>query len=211
MVGLRWNAKNFGGRSRCPSCGKTLRWYELAPVLSFVFLRARCARCKNRISWQYPAIEILTGLIFATVPYIYLPVFCLYIIILIYDFRHKIIPDSLVYSSVILALVFGSRDVIAGLILFSFFAAIWLLSSGRAIGFGDAKLGLSIGLLLGTAAGFSAIILAFWLGAASGILYMIFSPKNITMKSEMPFAPFLVLGAWLALIFNLDLLHVSLF
>ncbi len=77
------------------------------------------------------------------------------------------------------------------------------------MGFGDAKLGLVIGLILGASSGFSAVIFAFWLGAAFGIISMIFSHKKITMKSEVPFAPFLVLGAWLALIFNLDLLHVS--
>ena len=218
VVGLRWDWKrpggrfqNFSGRSHCPKCGKVLKWYELVPVLSFIHLRARCSGCRAQISWQYPAVEILTGFIFATAPLIFLPVFCVYIVILIYDFRHKIIPDSLVYSSIVLALVLGNRDLIAGLILFAFFAAIWLITRGKAIGFGDAKLALSVGLMLGTQQGFSAIILAFWIGAVCGILYMIFSPKNITMKSEIPFAPFMILGAWLAVIFNLDLLHVSFF
>lgn len=87
------------------------------------------------------------------------------------------------------------------------------------MGFGDAKLGLSIGLLLGATLGFSAIILAFWLGAAFGIFYLIISritsllreAKNITMKSAIPFAPFMVLGAWLSLILEFDLLNVSSF
>ena len=78
------------------------------------------------------------------------------------------------------------------------------------MGFGDAKLGLSIGLLLGGGAGFSAVILAFWIGAVLGLLSLI-GNRNITMKSEIPFAPFLVLGSWLSLVFGLDLLHVSLF
>ena len=86
------------------------------------------------------------------------------------------------------------------------------------MGFGDAKLALSVGILLGASAGFSAIILAFWIGAVFGIILLLKKPKDttiksgfqISLKSEIPFAPFIVLGAWLALIFNVDLLHVSL-
>ena len=86
------------------------------------------------------------------------------------------------------------------------------------MGFGDAKLGLSIGLLLGAAQGFSAIILAFWIGAVVSISYLILcsavfikGAKRLTMKSEVPFAPFLIIGAWVAVVYHLDLLHVSLF
>ena len=79
------------------------------------------------------------------------------------------------------------------------------------MGFGDAKLGLAVGLLLGGAQGLSAIILAFWLGAVFGIISMIFSHKKITMKSEVPFAPFIVLGAWISLVFRLNILHVASF
>lgn len=218
VVGLRWNSGlSVGGRSFCPSCGKKLPWYELIPILSFLYLRGRCSKCQTKISWQYPLVELWTGLIFATVPYIFLPVFSLYVVITIYDLRHKIIPDGLVYLAILFSAAInwhlgGSLlDWLSGPILLFFFTAIWLLTQGRAMGFGDAKLALSLGLLLGAAESFSAVILAFWIGAAVGICYMIFSRKKITMKSEIPFAPFLVLGAWLSLIFDLDLLHVSLF
>lgn len=222
VIGLRYNSGlSLGGRSSCPSCGKKLRPKELLPILSYIFFRGRCSGCRVNISLQYPAVEILTGLVFATVfnlPFpifnklILLLVFCIYIVILIYDFRHKIIPDMLVYSAILLSVVgrwlFGGAmlDWLAGPVISVFFAVIWLLSRGRAIGFGDAKLGLSLGLLLGAANGFSGIILAFWIGAAYGIFAMIFSSKKLTMKSEVPFAPFLILGGWVALIFNLDLM-----
>lgn len=218
VLGLRLNSGlTLGGRSFCPSCGKKLYWYELVPVLSYFFLKGRCSECGVKISWQYPLIELWTGLIFITVPVVFIPVFCLYIAITIYDSRHKIIPDSLVYSAIALSVAIrllsaGSvLDWFAGTILFAFFSALWLLTRGRAIGFGDGKLALSIGLLLGAANGFSAVILAFWIGAALGLGGMIFSRKRITMKSEIPFAPFLVVGSWLAVYYQLDLLHVSLF
>lgn len=227
VVGLRWNSGlSLGGRSSCATCSQTLRWWELVPIVSFLTLRGRCWRCRSKISRQYPIVELWTGLIFVTVPIILLPVFCIYVVITIYDLRHKIIPDNLVYASIVLSLLvpllfqrYSTIDWLAGPILFAFFGSIWLLSRGRAMGFGDAKLGLSIGLLLGAAWGFSAIILAFWIGAAFGIIYMLLSHvrpllsgvKKITIKSEIPFAPFMVVGAWLSVVYNLDLLHVSMF
>ncbi|MBI2035134.1 MAG: prepilin peptidase [Candidatus Liptonbacteria bacterium] len=60
--------KTLGGRSHCQHCKKTLGWHELIPVLSFIFLRGRCASCKHKLSLEYPAIEILSGLIFFLVP-----------------------------------------------------------------------------------------------------------------------------------------------
>lgn len=218
VVGLRWNSGlSLGGRSFCNACGRTLRWYELVPIFSFLWLKGRCSKCRTKISIQYSLIELWTGLIFITVPYIFLPAFCIYIVIVIYDLRHKIIPDNLIYTAILLSVVgrwlstSSTLDWLSGPVIFSFFGLIWLLSRGKAMGFGDAKLGLAIGLLLGASAGLSAVILAFWLGATFGIISMIFYRKKITMKSEVPFAPFLVAGAWLALVFNLDLLHVSSF
>lgn len=226
VVGTRFNSGlSLGGRSFCPKCGHQLRWYELVPIFSYLMQWGRCRICRARISSQYPLIEILTGLIFATVPYIMIPVFCIYIVILIYDLRHKIIPDILVYFAILLSLasrwfIAGTTlDWLAGPLLFSFFALLWVVTRGRAIGFGDAKLALSVGLLLGASQGFSGIILSFWIGAAYGIFLMLRSEaypllsgdKRITMKSEIPFAPFIILGAWLGLIYDLDLLNVSIF
>ena len=227
VVGLRWDSRDFGGRSICPNCFKKLRWFELIPILSLLAQKGRCRSCGVKISYQYPLVEIWTGLIFITVPYIFIPVFCIYIIITIYDLKHKIIPDSLVYLAIFLSLGFrlfiwdlgfGIWDLAAGPIIFLFFAAIWLLSRGRAMGFGDAKLGLSVGLLLGAPESFSAIILAFWIGAFGSLAYIflnkngfIKNAKKLTMKSEVPFAPFIVVAAWISLVLNLNILHVASF
>ena len=235
VVGLRWGSgRTLLGRSSCPSCGKVLEWYELIPLFSFLILRGRCLNCGGKISWQYPAVEILTGLVFATIfnfqfsifqNLILISVFCIYIVIVIYDVYHKIIPDELVYTSIALSLLvplfivhYSLLDWLSGPILFAFFGLIWLLSKGYAMGFGDAKLGLSVGLLLGATQGFSAIILAFWIGAFGSLMYLfgdkVGFPKNakkLTMKSEIPFAPFIVAGAWMSLVFNLNLFHVALF
>jgi prepilin signal peptidase PulO-like enzyme (type II secretory pathway) len=157
-------------------------------------------------------------------------VFSLYVAIFIYDLRHKIIPNKLVYPAILTALIFriifGGQllDFLSGPMMFAFFGFIWFISRGRAMGFGDAKLALSIGLLLGGAMGLSAFVLSFWIGSVVAIFIMIVSrilnarnsvflkrAKRLTMKSEIPFAPFLIIGAWASLIFHLDLLHVLAF
>jgi leader peptidase (prepilin peptidase)/N-methyltransferase len=226
VVGLRFRSGvGLGGRSFCVVCRKELPWYELVPVISFFSLKGQCSQCKMKISWQYPLVELLTAFIFITLPrfsiiswVLFMTVFSIYIVILIYDARHKIIPDSLVYPAIglsILVRIFSgglfAQDFVVAVGLFLFFAGLWLFSRGRAMGFGDAKLALSIGFLLGAAEGLSAAVLAFWIGTVTVGCFFLFSTKKLTMKTEIPFAPFLILGAWLSLLFHLDLLHVALF
>ena len=118
VLTLRHGASGLSGRSRCLSCGKTLAWSELIPLLSFFLQRRRCRGCKSRISWQYPLVELATGLIFALVfwkHFSVLPLFsysviqllvvCLELLLwsvlialAVYDIRHKIIPNSFVYG-----------------------------------------------------------------------------------------------------------------
>lgn len=242
VLGLRWNSGlSIGGRSFCVVCRKKLHWWELIPVMSFVGLRGRCSECKTKISWQYPLVELWTGLIFVSI-YLALPLlpifcflllaslFCIYVVITIYDLRHKIIPDALSYSAVILAIIYriytsyfllptspsALLDWLAGPILFIFFASFWFFSRGRVMGLGDAKLALSGGILLGFSQSLSAITLAFWIGAAVSVLIMLFfrlfkGEKRLTMKSEIPFAPFIILGVWISLIYHLDIFHVFAF
>lgn len=228
VVGLRFRSGlTLGGRSACHSCSKTLRWWELVPVVSFLLLRGRCSECKSRISIQYPLIELWTGVLFASLFSIYgvsiyyllsTLIFCLYTVILIYDARHKIIPDSLVFTAIAFALAFRllsggeALDYLIGPILFSFFALLWLYSGGRWVGFGDAKLYLSVGLLLGGYLALSSFALAFWIGTLVTLpvaLYeMLSKRKGLTIKREIPFAPFIIIGAWVALYFDLDIFHV---
>jgi len=217
------------GRSICFSCGKKLSWYELIPIVSFIIQHGKCRDCKSKISWQYPLMEITTGLSFLLVfikfnfqllTLYFLLIISILIIIAVYDIRHKIIPNSFVYSFILLsALSFTWTsdvqvwDVLAGPILFLPFAALWFFSRGTWMGFGDAKLAWGIGWFLGLYGGISAIILAFWIGAIWGIILialgkinrLFLATKTITMKSEIPFGPFLVLGTLLVLFFNIDI------
>jgi leader peptidase (prepilin peptidase)/N-methyltransferase len=85
-------------------------------------------------------------------------------------------------------------DLFSGPIVALPFVLFWLVSSGKLMGLGDAKLALSLGWLLGISRAFSGIIISVWIGAAVGVILVIFSKKH-KMTSEIPFAPFLVLGA----------------
>ncbi len=106
----------IAGRSHCPHCRKILKWYELVPVFSFIIQKGKCRHCKHKLSWQYPLIETLSGLIFIFIPIslgvpifapqsiIWILIFFIFILISLIDFRHYIIPDQLNFSLAILGL-----------------------------------------------------------------------------------------------------------
>lgn len=217
------------GRSQCFACGKALQWYELIPLFSYLAQSGRCRGCRSRISWQYPAVELATALLFVgsywlvglslSLPF-YLAILSLLVAIVVYDLRHQIIPDGLVYTFIALAtlesLLGGSlspliNHLLAGILFFLAFYALWRVSSGRWMGFGDAKLALGVGLWRGISDGFSSLVLAFWLGAAVGLALLALSrwrwvKKRFNIKSELPFAPFIILGLLLNLFLNLHVL-----
>lgn len=226
------------GRSICMSCNKTLRWYELIPVFSFLIQSGRCRRCASAISHQYPIVELLTGfmftflimhllpvlsvsqILFTTLVSIYAFIFSILIVICVYDMRHKIIPNDLAYAFILTAFFslfinytgHGSfftlpelSRVIAGPLFALPFALIWYFGKGRLMGLGDAKLILGLAWLFNPLESFALLTISFWLGAILSIALMLISKKKIGMKTEIPFAPFLVLGALIVFFFNLNI------
>jgi prepilin signal peptidase PulO-like enzyme (type II secretory pathway) len=96
----------------------------------------------------------------------------------------------------------GIWSFLAGIIFFSFFGLVWLVSRGNWMGLGDAKLALGIGWLLGLSKGILALLFSFWTGALVGIFLLFFFKKEYNMKSRIPFGPFLILGAIIAFFFG---------
>lgn len=237
--------RTLGGRSSCGSCKKKLSWYELIPLVSFFIQAGRCRSCKVRLSWQYPIVEFLAGLLslgvyltFAHLLFLaptlfivwYLGMFALWsvlLVIAVYDVRHTIIPDSLLlvalgitillltvqyFPSVIMVLYY----LLLGILLAVPFGLIFFFSKGKYIGFGDVKLTALIGVMLGLWSGVTAVLAGIYLGAIISIILMITKRKKYTLKTEIPFGPFLIIGA--ALVFfssgtslDLTLLFMSLF
>lgn len=208
------------GRSACMRCGHELGVLDLIPVLSYIFLRGRCRWCRTRISPQYPLVELAAGAL-AVLAYMEHPEFSgfsfqllvslVLLFIFVYDLRHKIIPWSASLPLMALALGyvwsggFGFWDVVAGPLLAGPLLGISLVSGGRWMGWGDGFLELSLGWLLGITMGLTALLIAFWAGAAVGIALLLTSKNRYTMKSEVPFAPFLIAGCAIAYFLHVDL------
>lgn len=240
VVILRYNTGEsvVDGRSHCFSCGKLLRWFELVPVISFIFLKGKCNECKSKISWQYPLVEVVTGIVYLLVflkiqqlpdwqtlsvlvsTIFVLAIFSILIVISVYDIRHQIIPDACAYFLAGLALIpvlyklfyiddFSKlyiishwQGVASGLFLAAFFAFFWLVSGGKWMGLGDAKLSLGVGWFLGLPKTLVALVFSFWLGALVGVSLMVLERKKYKISSAIPFGPFLAIGALLAFLFG---------
>lgn len=240
---LRLNTgRSNSGRSGCMSCLSKLSVGELIPLVSFFALRGRCKSCGSRISHQYWLVELITGLLFVAVwmqgfahiqTFFALLIVALLMVILVYDMRHTIIPNKIVYPFIALGFLmhipvagtFSSSEVLlyiglvfasAALVALPLFV-LWAISRGRWMGFGDVKLVFGFGLLLGAYSGLMAVLLGFILGAVVGLL-LLYGPRVIralplsrtssrfTMGSEIPFAPFLIAAFFMVFLFDVDLI-----
>lgn len=202
------------GRSFCPHCKHKLGLLDLFPVFSFIALGGQCRWCKKRISFQYPLVELATGLafflifIFALQPQIlYFLITPFLIVIFVYDLKHYLIPDKIIYPGIVIALAFtifnlssALNYLLAGLGAAVFFFSVVLLSRGKWMGVGDIKLALLMGLILGFPSILVALFLAFFTGAIIGI--GLIACRRKSLKSEVPFGPFLVGGTFLAMFFG---------
>ncbi len=200
------------GRSHCDYCKKPLRWFELVPVVSYLFQRGACLRCHKRLSVQYPLVELATALgflyVFLTFNYspfqlfAYLLIFSCLMVIFVADIKYQIIPDSMIVGSLlatillIAARVIPSAEVLprflSGAGAFLFFYIIWAVTRGRGMGFGDVKFSFFMGLFLGYPMIIIADYIAFLTGAIVGVILIMRGKKKL--KSTIAFGPFLVLG-----------------
>ena len=228
VVILRHNTGLTKRRSFCYSCGRTLSPRELIPIFSYLFQRGKCVSCKSRISSQYFIVEFITGLTslflftdfynnsFDEIGFLkYLLtfiLFSLFICIFVYDIKHKIIPNTWTFISLILSIILSlvSGIDVKQILLGAFFVTLPLflinfLTKGRAMGFGDVKFALVIGSLLGVSSGLSALIISFWIGGLVGIYLLLKYPKKVNRKTEIAFGPFLILATVLVFIFGIQI------
>jgi leader peptidase (prepilin peptidase)/N-methyltransferase len=236
VVILRHNTgKSLAGRSGCMVCGASLRPIELVPMLSFVFQQGRCTQCKSGISWQYLLVELSTAVLFvlagiytyvhfgltdlllsSIILAVLLIAMSILVILTVYDYKHTILPDRYTYGFIILATLFSAMmstsEVDFGWSLFGGLTtalpifSLWFFSGGRAMGFGDVKLSVGIGIFLGVYLGISAVWYAFVIGALFGIVLL--ALRKAGPKSEVAFGPFLILGFLTALFTQVGFLEV---
>lgn len=201
-------------RSRCGSCGKPVVWYDNIPLLSWIFLRARCRRCRAKISWRYPLVEILSGLLFTGLFYRYGWSFQLLeslvfawglLVVSFIDFDHMILPDEFTLSGIVIGLV-GSffnpnRDFISAVIgvllgggfLYAIAAIYYAFRKEEGMGGGDIKLLAWIGAVLGWPAIPFVILASSLIGSVVGIAVM--AVRKSGLKTSIPFGPYLALAA----------------
>lgn len=238
VVIYRYNTGlGLNGRSMCFTCRRTLSWHELIPIVSFINQGGKCLGCKSRISVQYPIVEAITGFVFVSLflksislfPFTYFPatiytivfmyLFSLLIVIAVYDYKHQVIPEGIVWVFNILAFLllfffnghqFGFftpswQALIAGPFMALPFFLIWFLSRGTAMGFGDVKLALGLGWLLGISASLAATVVSFWIGAIVGIILILLKKNKYKMKSHIAFGPFLILATFFVYLFGVTI------
>ncbi len=208
-------------RGRCGYCGTKLSWQYPSVEAMTATLFVIVAHV-NGLFAMSATLHQLT--IFAVEAVIW----SVLVVITVYDLKHRIIPDLLsllfaLLSGVLLYLKWSWGLIIipylpfldsvpvwinvgAGPLLALPFALLWLFSGGRAMGLGDAKLAWGIGWFLGFAGGVSAAVLAFWVAFFPSLILLFIRSKHFTMKSEIPFAPFLIIGTLLVYTFGIDIL-----
>lgn len=221
-------------RSYCPKCKKQIFWYDNIPILSFIMLKGKCRQCKKPISWQYPAIELITGILFVVafvINFQFLNNFqailnfqfsikvlrdwfliCVMIVVFIYDLRWYLILDIVTFPACLVMLIINLilgfnlwNLLISGIIGGSFFLFQFVISKGKWIGGGDIRLGLLIGLSLGWPGVLVAIIISYFIGSIIGV-GLIFGRKK-QWGSEVPLGVFLSVGTVISLFWQEQILN----
>lgn len=201
-------------RSHCMSCNYQLKWYDLVPLFSWIFLRGRCRKCREKISIQYPIVEALNGCLYLLVFYrfglsidslLYCFLFSALIALSVIDFRTYEIPVGFNYFILALGLVRVATDyqnwlnyVIGFFSVSAFLFILIVVSKGRAMGGGDMKLMATCGLLIG----WKLIILAFLLGCILGSVIHIIRMKVSDEDHVLALGPYLSMGVALAVLFG---------
>jgi leader peptidase (prepilin peptidase) / N-methyltransferase len=218
--------------SRCPSCGTEIRPWHNVPVVGWLVLRGRCAACGARISAWYPLVEAGCAMLFVLVAWrlwdlslasaipAYLYFAAVGLALSAIDIEHRRLPTAIVLPSYpVLALLLGVsaaahadgwsfvRAVLGGLALFGFFFAV-AFAYPAGMGFGDVRLAGLVGGVLGYLS-WSALVIGafggFLLGALTGVALI--AARRGGRRTAVPFGPFMVAGALVALFFAAPIAH----
>lgn len=204
--------KSILGFSKCPVCQKGIIWRDNIPIFSFILLKGRCRNCPAKISGQYPFVESLAGFLFLILFLLYgkEPAFLVYslflasllIVIAFIDFRRFVILDNLILAGFLIAILYlilnasssilncgliscSLKDSLSGVLFFAgIFAAIFLASGGRWLGFGDVKFAALLGFIFGLKNSISLFYLTFFLGFIIAIILLVL--KKADLRTKVP-------------------------
>ena len=209
--------------SHCPGCRKPIRWFDNIPVFSYLLLRGRCRSCGEPISWRYPAVELVNGLLYlglamrfgaGTVALILAPFVTAMVVIAFIDLDHRIIPNVISYPGMAAGLGLSflagyPRPVDSAIGLLAGGGFLYLVATGyylitKRMGMGDVKLLGMVGAYLGWQALPVTILLAAVTGSVIGVVAMKVQGEDRTYA--VPFGPFLALGALAHIFFGRELI-----
>lgn len=223
------------GRSMCPRCKHGLSALDLIPVISWLSLGGKCRYCKQPISIQYPIIEVLTAVLFV-LSYVYWPnhfsmgeiaQFVCWLVILvgfialaIYDAKWMLLPNRIIHplwavAALTVLIRIASSDkpftttvtsLLAVAVGGGVFMALFYISNGKWIGYGDVRLGWIIGAVVASPGlSLMVIFVASFLGCVFALPAVI--SKKLKGSSEIPFGPFLIVATVVVKLFGIVLLH----
>jgi len=198
--------------SACPSCGNRLKMYHNIPILSWLLLRGKCGFCKTNISFQYPLIEFITGIIFLLIflkigwvwylPFVSLSFAALLALSMI-DFKYMAVPDSVNFTALFFALIqpdfinAGLAALVTAGVLYVLGYIASKLARKEAMGLGDVIVAGTMGALLG----FPNVLFAIFLSAI-----LILVPSLLTKGKAYPFVPFLSMATLILFIYDNEIL-----
>jgi leader peptidase (prepilin peptidase)/N-methyltransferase len=199
--------------SKCPRCGKPIKPWDNIPVLSYLILKGKCRYCSESISVRYPIVELLSALLAVSLLYrfgpgvryiIYYVWACTLLVITFIDLDYQIIPDRLSLGGIVIGILalrwldVGYKDALIGLalgigMLLAIIYGYYLLTKRQGMGGGDVKLLGMIGVFTGWQGVLFTVFMSSFIGTLIGIPW-VYIQKG-TLKSAIPFGPFLCLGA----------------
>ncbi len=204
--------------SHCPQCNGPIAWYDNIPLVSFVWLAGRCRRCKAPIHWRYPLVEGLTaGLYLMTVLHFgvtvrtaFLLLFLSVLVVITFiDLDHKIIPHILSLAVIPIGLL-GSiltydpppRDAVTGALVGA--GLVYLIAVYAEVAFQQESMGggdVNLLSMVGAFLGWRLMLVSFAVAVAAGasLSLALIASRVLSRKDQIPFGPFLALGAAVAL------------
>lgn len=214
---FRWKngGQVFTPSSFCPNCKHSIFWFDNIPLISFLILRGQCRFCHEKISWQYPVIEIFTSFLFLLSSELFFPNFYLEIISFIFvsflvllatgDIKWGLLPHPVNNLFVVAGLAFFSRSAFLSFApsLFDTAGSFFIIGSlmfgfvqvfPQGLGGGDIKMISALAIWVGLLKIVCILVIAFGIGSLTALVLLV--SKKTTRKSMMPFGPFLAFGAF---------------
>jgi leader peptidase (prepilin peptidase)/N-methyltransferase len=205
--------------SHCPNCNTTIRAWQNIPILSYIFLRGKCANCATAISIRYPIIEAVTGILSGVIawqlgasPQTLMALFFTWSLISLtmIDTDHQLLPDQITLPLLWAGLIINSfglfvplHDAVWGAITgyMSLWSVYWLfklLTGKEGMGFGDFKLLAALGAWMGWQSLLIIILLSSIVGAVVGTIILLMNKKG--RNTAIPFGPYLAAAGWITLL-----------